>query len=656
MARGQGYSLFLTPTAAVLSLSEKTNSAVVRMQLKGSNPSARVRGDGDLPGRTNYLTGNNPANWRTNVPTYSRVRYDEVYPGIDLIYYGQQRELEYDFVVAPGAEPGRIRMSFNTGAAASINANGDLVFNKEAAELRFHKPIAYQIVNATRREVAAEFALLAGNEVAFKLGRYDRRQPLVIDPVVSYATYLGGLGDDRGYDVVSDGSGNTYLTGYTVSSNFPTQSPEQASLNNNCCSDAFVTKINATGTALLFSTYLGGTSTDIGNSIQIDSNRNILVAGSTTSTDFPAVSAVQPNSGGFSDGFIAKLNPTGSTLLYSTYLGGDDADAVNGVAVDGAGAAYVTGYTFSHNFPTTNPFQAAFGGGVSDAFVTKLTSAGTAVYSTYLGGRATLDYSGEDRGTGIAVDTSGNAYVTGFSKSPNFPTTVGALQTNKGGTCCFGDAFVTKLSADGSQTVFSTYLGGADLDEAHGIALDQFNNVYVVGTTGSTDFPKVNALQSTLQGTTDAFVAKLNSSGSSLVFSTYLGGSGDDGWTGGQAGELSRIAVDYSQNVYVMGMASSANFPAANSIQTCTASPSGFVSKLALNGSALVFSSCVLTSAGMNLIPDNSGTILLTGSTGSNLQTMNPLQGTFGGGSGDAFLVKLSEPFLKKKGGQLTSQ
>jgi hypothetical protein len=657
LAHGNGYSLFLTPAAAVLNLAGNGGSSVVRLNLRNANAATRLTGEDELPGKTNYMIGSDPAKWHTNVPMYSKVRYDSVYPGIDLLYYGNRRELEYDFVVSPGADPGRIRMALDAEEPASIDSNGDLVFTRGTTKnLRLHKPVAYQNVKGVRQDVASDYALLAGGELAFRLGSYDTREPLIIDPVVTYATYLGGNGDDRGYDVVSDVVGNTYLTGYTLSTNFPTQNPEQPALADGCCSDVFVSKLNASGTALVFSTYLGGASTDIGNAIRLDASGNVFVAGSTTSTDFPTSTAAQPNSGGFSDGFIAKLDPTGATLLYSTYLGGNDADAVNGLDVDSTGAAYVTGYTFSQNFPTLNALQATYGGGVADAFVAKYASAGNKVYATYLGGRASLDYSGEDRGTGIVVDTSGNAYITGFSKSSNFPTTTGAFQTAKAGTCCFGDAFVTKLSADGSQLVYSTYLGGADLDEGHGIALDTLNNAYVVGTTSSTDFPKMNPRQSTLLGASDLFVAKVNGAGSLLVFSTYLGGSGDDGWTGGQAGELSRIAVDASLNVYIMGMAASVDFPVANGIQTCTSSPSGFVTKFDPTASTLVFSSCVLTSTGMNIIPDNSGAILLTGGVGAGLQTVNPLQANFGGGSIDAFLMKLSEPLLKKKRGQIISQ
>ncbi len=378
-----------------------------------------------------------------------------------------------------------------------------------------------------------------------------------------YSTYLGGSGDDYGSAIAVDSSGNTYVTGFTGSLNFPTVNPIQAVYGGGY-SDAFVTKLNAAGNALVYSTYLGGNDTDQGNGIAVDSSGNAYVTGGTLSTNFPTTAGVfQGTSGGGYDAFVTKLNATGTSLVYSTYLGGSSSDRGSSIALDSSGNAYVTGSTISLNFPTANPFQAscslspygAYCNG-GDAFVTKLNATGNAlVYSTYLGGNNGAE------GHRIALDSFGNAYVTGDTASTDFPTTAGAFQTAFGGSI---DAFVTKLDAAGSALVYSTYLGGSGVDQGFGIAVDSSGEAHVMGVTASTNFPTVNSLQ--LFNNTrlpdlaeDAFVTKLNAAGSALVYSTYLGGSGDDAGFG--------IAVDSYGNAYVTGFTDSANFPTASPLQ-----------------------------------------------------------------------------------------
>src|SRR6266850_3198159 len=519
LSRGSGYSLFLTPTEAVLTfrsssresqvksqkavaerpgllsgraaankfrkersaadLQDKSavQEAVLRMKLVGANPAPKISGVDELPGKTNYFIGNDPKKWRTNVPTYAKVNYQRVYPGVDLVYHGTQGKLEYDFVVAPGADPGVIRLSFEGAERLELGAQGDLVLRTAAGELRQHKPVVYQEVAGARHAVSGSYVSRGQSEVGFEIARYDASQPLIIDPVLSYSTYLGGGNFDEGLGIAVDSAGNAYVAGGTDSTNFPTTPTAfQTTFGGGTCFggpcfDAFVTKLNPTGTARVYSTFLGGGDSDTGNAIALDSSGNAYVTGGTGSADFPTtpgafqmtygggICGVPPNALPCPDAFVTKLNPTGTAPpVYSTYLGGSSFfDVGFGIAVDpGCGPApaapcnaYITGFTESANFPTTpTAFQTTFGG-FSDAFVTKLNPTGTAplVYSTYLGGSSyeQLDPSffGAIVHSGITVDSLGSAYVTGITSSTDFPTTTGAFQPAFGGDD--GDAFVAKI-------------------------------------------------------------------------------------------------------------------------------------------------------------------------------------------------------------------
>ena len=511
LSRGSGYSLFLTPTEAVLALStpqgkSKTIShgpavkpqstpnpspTVVRMQLVDSNQHSQVTGLDPLPGIVNYFLGNDPKHWHTNIPTYAQVKYQQVYPGVDMVYYGNQQQLEYDFVVAPGADPNLIKLAFAGVNKVSVNGEGDLTLLVGTKLVQLHKPVVYQQVNGSKQVIANNnYDINSSNQVSFNLGRYDRAQPLIIDPVLSYSTYLGGSGEDIGTGIAVDRAGNAYIIGNTGSTNFPTQNPLQAANGGGGNFDAFITKLNQNGDALLYSTYLGGSSNDYGRSIAVDRAGNAYITGRTDSTNFPTQNPLQTAYGGSSDAFITKLNQNGDALVYSTYLGGSGYDAGYGIALDRAGNAYITGYTNSTNFPTQNPLQAAKGGDY-DAFITKLNQNGDALlYSTYLGG------SRLDNGTGIAVDRAGNAYITGYTYSTNFPTQ-NPLQAANGG---INDVFITKLNQNGDALLYSTYLGGSSNDNGFGIAVDRAGNAYITGRTGSTNFPTQNPLQAAYGG------------------------------------------------------------------------------------------------------------------------------------------------------------
>jgi hypothetical protein len=656
--RGRGYGLFLTSTEAVLVLSKKPKtetsprllreqpgpspienpkSTVVRMQLSGTVRVSELKGIDELPGRVNYFIGNDPAKWRTNVPTYAKVRYRGVYPGIDLTYYGNGPQLEYDFEVAPGADPSAIRLAFKGTDEVSIDGEGSLVVKNGGQEVHSLKPVAYQRVRGNRQEVAAEYVLLANREVAFKVGRHNDGEALVIDPVLAFSTYLGGNSDDHAWSIAVDRSSNVYVAGVTISRNFPTANPLQPS-GGGSHYDAFVTKLNPAGSVLLYSTYLGGTLGDEScQGIAVDASGNAYLTGVTGSANFPTVNPVQAAYGGADDAFVAKLNAAGSALVYSTYLGGKDVDVGNSVAVDSMGNAYVTGLTFSMDFPTANalqPFPLNH-----DAFVAKLNAAGSALlYSTYLGG-----FGNQERGFGIAVDISGNAYVTGGTDSNNFPTTMNAVQRFYGGGT--SDVFVAKFNAAGSALLYSTYLGGSAGDIGFGIAVDSSGSAYITGRTDSTDFPTASPVQPANGGGFDAFVTKLNAAGSALVYSTYLGGSGtfaDEGYG---------IAVDVSGNAYVTGYTASTDFPIANPLPpgSLRGLSDAFAVKLNATGSRLLYSTYLggdQRDFGQAIAVDGSGNAYLAGFTEStDFPTAKPLQPAKDGFEGfDAFVATIYDP------------
>jgi hypothetical protein len=626
------------------------------MKLEGANARSYVSGLAELPGKVNYFIGNNSAKWHKNIPTYAKVQYSEVYPGINLIYYGNQRQLEYDLIVSPGADPNRIKLAFEGAEKVNLDPSGDLILKTVGGELQLKKPLVYQEVNGTREPVAARYVLMhqaevAGGEVGIKVADYDPRKPLIIDPVLSYSTYLGGSGGDHGYGIAVDASGNAYVTGTTSSTDFPTAGSLQVYGGSG---DVFVTKFNPSGSALIYSTYLGGSDGDEGNGIAVDGTGNAYVVGDSISTDFPTVSPLKNSCGSCDnddpDAIVAKLNATGSALIYSTYLGGSQIDYGYGIAVDGSGNAFVTGTTFSTDFPTAAPLQVTCGGCVSgqnagnDAFVTKLNPSGSApTYSTFLGG------SDGDEGRGIAVDGSGSVYLTGTTNSSDFPTVNPLQSTCGGGNCSYLELFVTKLNAAGSAMVYSTYLGGSNHDYGFGIAVDGSGNAFVTGVTYSTDFPKASPFQSSCLGCSygDAIVAKLNAAGSALVYSTYLGGSGPDyGYA---------IAVDGSGNASVTGSTGSVCidigtycFPTtANAIQPDLAGGpfDAFVTKLNSAGSVLVHSTYLGGTGGeigWGIAVDGSGNTYVTGDTYStDFPTVNPFQASHGGGIYDAFVVKI---------------
>jgi beta-propeller repeat-containing protein len=664
MARGNGYTVFLTAHDTVFALHSSSlpatrfthragttqatqdRTAAIHMRLLGGNPDSPVTASDQLPSRSNYFIGNDRRQWHTNVPQYERVSYREAYPGVSLAYYGVQKQLEFDFIVAPSASPAPIRLGISGANRISTDNSGNLILASSAGNVLLHKPVAYQPKDGARQPVEARFILQAHNQVSFALGNYDRSHELVIDPSVSYATYIGGTAEDDGNAIAVDANGNAWVTGQTKSTDFPPKTPLYTT--NKGGFDVFVSKFSSGG-ALLFSTYIGGSSDDSGNAIVIDPSGDAFVAGGTKSSNFPIKGAYQSTLKGAINAFVLEVNSSGSTLVYSTYLGGTGTDVASGIALDKNGNAYVAGSTTSTDFPPKNPLAGETSGG----FVTELNSSGNAlIYSTYLGA-GSLDFA-----SAVAVDGSGNAYVTGGTESPSFVTTAGVVQPKCGtdGNCngALYDAFVTEIKPLAAGLVYSTFLGGESRDEGLGIAVDGSGNAYVTGVTTSTQFPLgVARLFPTLQGSSDAFVSELNPAGTQLVNSTYLGGSGADV---GLA-----IAVDKNQNAYITGVTGSTNFPTANPTQAKNNGQNdAFVAEFATGGASLVFSTYLGGSLNENtstasasggslagIAVDSTGAnIYVTGSTSStDFPTVTPEQPQAGGNgssNGDAFVVKYS--------------
>ena len=607
--------------------------ATVRLRFEGADPRRDPRGFAPLPGRANFLLGTED-HWRLGVPTYGAVAYLGLYPGIDMIYGGNGRELKSEFLVAAGADPSQIRLRYSGGGDVRIDARGRLVIPVGDRELREEAPTVYQENQGSRTEVECRYALTSDGAVTFVVGEYDRARTLVIDPVLSYSTLLGGTSSNAITGLAVDASGAAYVTGITASYNFPVSGPLQRS--NAGGNDAFVAKLNSSGNGLVYCTYLGGSGDDRAYGIAVDASGDVLVAGSTTSANFPVYNPLQAKMAGGRNAFVAKLNPAGSSLSYSTYLGGSGSDIAYGITVDNNGNAYIVGDTTSPNFPVSG-FQRT-NKGVQNAFVAKVSADGSQLlYSTYLGG------SSIDHGAGITVDASGGAYVTGSTYSTDFPTASAWQPSNAGGQ----DAFVARLSPDGSALTYSTYLGGsagtvASPEAGLAIDVDTSGNAYVTGVTSSANFPLLNPLQSSLLGTSDAFVSKLTASGT-LSYSTYLGGCGQDVGTA--------IVVDTGGKAYVAGYGYSIDLPVtANALQTTNGGGyDAFVAELNAAGNSLLYLSYLGgngSDAAAALALDSANNLYVAGWTlSTNFPVLNAYQASNPGNYG-AFVTKMTFPSL----------
>jgi Beta-propeller repeat/Cep192 domain 4 len=691
LARGSGFAVFFTEGEAVLSLersaasSHKQSSAagpavgsarhenvqkdVLYLRWAGANAAPRVEGLGRETGGSNYLIGNIPEKWVRDVPAWARVKYQGIYPGVNLVYYGNHRELEFDIDLEAGADLGAVRLGISGGdqraARLRVNSDGELVVQTRAGELHFRKPRAYQSSDhGGKRFLAARYVIANDGHVGFRVAGYDPKKPLVIDPVLSYSTYLGGTDYNYATGIAVDASGNTYITGYTSSVDFPVSGGVQGifagggcdtAVNTAPCFDAFVAKLNPQGTGLVYSTYLGGTGDDEGVRIAVDSSGQAYVAGFTDSLDFPTAGPLQGSNGGGAcgttaypapcyDAFVTKLTAAGSNLVYSTYLGGAGDDFASGIAADSNGDAYVGGLTSASDFPVTyGALQTSYGGGPFDGFVAKINPTGSSlVYSTFLGG------SQEDHVNGIALDSSGDAFITGQTNSASFPVQAGFQPKYTASSCgsalsnipCF-ESFVSELNPTGSALVYSSYLGGSAASYGSDIALDSSGAAYVTGWTTSSDFPVTQGAYDTAWGgTTEAFVAKIAPGGGKISYATFLGDVYPD--------QANAIAAEGNGNAWIAGFTYGGKFPVASPLQAASGGLyDAIVSEFDPTGSNLLFST-YLGGAGDDaagdLALDSSGNVYVAGDTFSTNFPITPSARTTGytGGSYDAWIARIS--------------
>lgn len=681
LAHGPGYVLFLTPGESIFKFSGQMakphtranhvsltrnppknqgakTPAVLRMKMEGARGTPTIAGLEKQSGVSNYFIGTDPRKWQKGVPVYGKVQYTEVYSGIDLIYYGNQHQLEYDFVVKPGADPSQVSWSFEGTQKVSLDsASGNVNLDTPAGAMALRKPVIYQVENGQQKLIQGNYKIQANGHLAFDVKNYNRSEPLVIDPVLVYSTYLGGSGDDGGYSLALDSQGHAFITGYTDSTDFPIVGTSQSPAPTGNFK-AFVAELAADGNSLLYSTYLGGSNGDFSINMALDSANYAYIVGLTTSTDFPVTANAFQTSlatGAASNAFLSKLSPDGQSLLYSTYLGGGGTDYGFGIAVDGNENAYLTGETTSGSptpFPTTSTaFQSTLNSPYGNGFVsridTRASGASSLVYSTFLGGTTPGAYYW-DQGSAIAVDADQNVYVVGMASSLDFPITSATAYQTRGKLN--GNAYLTRIDTTKSGSaglIYSTYLGGTgSTDQAASVALDSTGKVYLTGGTGSSDFPVTTNVTNSGEG--KAFIAKFDttqSQSASLVYSTLVGGS---------SGEFSgAIAVDPLGNAYISGWTFSSDFPVtADAIQSTKGSGvnNSFLAVLSTDASKILYGTYLGGSGSSNLSEfayglalDSNNNIYMTGGTGSpNFQTTSGTIQTSLNGSSDAFVMKLS--------------
>lgn len=665
LARGADYEAFLTRSGVVLLLHHQSQAkskkhfaenTALSMNLEGAS-ATKLAGVGELPGKSNYLIGRNRAKWHTDIPNYRKVRAASVYPGVDLVYYGTQDQLEYDFSLVPGANPRQIRLHVSGARRLRVDKSGNLMLQVAGGSVQLHRPIAYQEEGGRKQSVSVGYTLAGPRTVALRLGKYDRSQKLVIDPVLTYSTYLGGSGIDGANAIAVASDDTAFIAGGTFSTNFPTAHPLQPNTGGpyDFPQDAFVSKISADGSTLLYSTYLGGSATDVAHGIAVDPLGNAYVTGTTDSTDFPVTFLVAfPNCGSdgacgatlnpnkliVENGFVSKLNIAGSGLDYSTYIGLDQHVSCNAIAVDSNGIAYVAGQTteafVGSSFIGASGYQPTYGGNTDGFLIALSATASSLQYSTYLGG------SGEDVAYGVATDGNGDAFVTGLTYSSNYPvTSATAFDSSYGGA---GDAFLTEINTaqtGSASLLYSTYIGGAAGDQGNAVAYAS-GRAYVAGMTSSSSLTGVTP-SNAYSGGGDAFIAKVNPAATtpatSIVWLRYLGGSLADSANG--------IAVDSAGDVYVTGSTVSSDFPVTNAFQKTFGggNADAFVTKVAPTGASLLYSSYLggtNTDVGNAIAVDSNDSAYVAGQTCSvDFPLAHPLQAASGGNC-DAFISKVS--------------
>lgn len=621
-----GYSMWMTDDGMVFDIIGKKGRDISKVTFLNSNKKPEISPVKRTTHKVNYFIGNDPNKWKTGIETSLAVLAKNVYKNIDLKVYGVEKQMEYDWIVKPGADPTSIRMKYHSDTKARLDQKGNLVIKMKTGDMVQQKPFAYQLIDKKKIPVRSEFLKVDENQFSFRVGSYDRAHDLVIDPPVyfGYSTYIGGGNRDYGYGITVDSSGCAYVTGQTNSTDFPTTpSCYQPALNSGY--DVFVTKFSATGNALIYSTYIGGSGTDRGFGIGVDNKSRAYITGDTNSINFPIQNAHQSSNGGGFDAFLFRLYSTGG-LSFSTYFGGSNDDNSRSIAVDSDGNIVFTGKTASStNFPISAG-SPTWGGGTTDAFAVKF-SGYSFKFSRLIGGN------GDDEGYGIALDYWGRIYVTGSTTSSDFPRR-GGYQNTYGGN---GDAFVTKIQSTGDDVLYSTYLGGTNTDAGYGITVDIGPNIYVTGQTASTDFPTINPAQSTFNGSTDAFVTKIHKTGTSLVYSTFLGGTYYESGNG--------IVVDANGYAYVVGKTNSSNFTTVNPVQgTLAGNYDAFATKLSKGGNTLIYSTFLggyASDIANGAALDGNNCLYVTGSTASSdFPTYSPYHSS-NYGYYDSFVSKL---------------
>jgi len=673
ISRGPGYRAYLTSNGMVLSLragqvnaSSTTHRptnvkrASIQFQLIGSAPNPQVVGENRQPGVVNYFIGNDPKRWHRNVPTCGQIRYKNVYPGIDLIYYGSQQQLEYDFAVAPKADPRQIKFAITGASNIHVASDGALVLGTNNGDLRFQTPAIYQERNGRRVPIKGSFNISRANRIGFQLAEYDSTQPLVIDPVLLYSTYLGGSGDDQPAGIAVDAGGNVYVSGSTDSSDFPlsTLGSLPAGIDH-----AFVAKLDATGSNLIYADYLGGSGGDYGYAIALDASNNVYVTGSTASSDFPMMNPFQGTYPGSFNAFLSKISADGSSLLYSTYFGGNGSDIPSSVAVSQTGEMTIAGYSSSTNLAVANAYQSSVspnqGGVYGDyGFVTKFSPDGSSLeFSTYFGGSANAPLScglstcwpqPDSAITAMAIDANRNSYVTGYTNASNFPSTSGAYLTTNTTQLNTNVGFVSKFNSAGALQYSTYFYGSSGLPMSiNAIAVDAAGDAYITGPALSdATFPVTSSSicdpASAGWACSYAFVSKFDPTGSTLLYSTFLGPN--------NSSIPGAIALDSNNDAYVLGFTSSNSFSTVGGIQPYAGGYDLLLVEIDPAASTQVFSTYLGGTgdeqpAPAGMVVDGSGNIYLAGTTSSSdlPVTSGAFQRTFGGNT-DGFVMKLGAP------------
>lgn len=633
LSRGADYSILLKPRAMEIVLADRPGrSGVSRVEIAPVLPGETAAADraapaavgmGRLPGASHYFIGNEPGGWRTHVEHYRTVLYPQLYPGVDMLLHADTGELEFDFLLAPGASVGQIRLRLSGAGSTRLDADGNLVLHARSREILLRAPQAYQEIDGERRAVPVRFVFSDRQTIGFDVADYDRARALVIDPVIAFSDYAGGSANDIAHGVAFDAEDNIYIVGETYSTDFPTHNAYQSALSAN--GSAFVMKLDGRTHDVVYATYIGNNVNEA-RAIAVDATGSAYIVGDTSSSAFPVVDAYQSAPGGLIDIFVTKLAPSGAVLAYSTYLGGNSVDRGRALAIDQGGNMYLTGVTASTDFPLANATQTVLRGS-TDAYAAKLSADGaTLVYSTYLGGGG-LDY-----GTSIAVDGGGRSFIGGYTGSANFPTLDPLQPVKAGGT----DAFAARFSAAGIFE-YASFLGGSGDDYANAIAVAGDGTAILAGQTGSADFPLASPLQSTLGGAGDAFVARFGATGSTLLYSTYLGGSGTD--------LVNAVGVDAAGNGYLAGLTTSADFPLARAVQNVHGGgQDAFVTKLAPSGMNMVYSTYLGGTANdyaRGIAVDDAGNAAVVGVTESDDMPLEGANQAIRAGAQDGFIVLL---------------